>query len=499
MASNHDDDKMTIALNDKLRAIQESIPLFIPELILSIGIIVLLIAGLLIRSHRVIYTLALLAVCISFFQIISNWSQEFEGRDLFGMLHAGSFSMFLKILFDVGAALALVMSFQKDIITKHRSEYTALILTVTLGAHLIVMSTNLVMVFLSLELMSISSYILTGFVFKKESSEGSLKYFLFGSVASAVMLYGFTILYGMSGTLDFTSGAFAEKLISSGSPLLFVAVMLSFSGFLFKISAVPMHPWAPDVYEISPMPVVAFFSVVPKLAGLGILTIVIRTLATTSQYDWQIVLGIVAFLSITVGNFSALRQKSAKRMMAYSSIAQSGFLLLGIIAYSDQGLHFMLFYAVVYLLGNYAVFIGLQFFERNNIYSIDDFKGSGRAFLWPQLFLLIGLISLTGLPPTAGFTAKLFIFSSLWESYQVTGKPFLLGLVLFGLLNTIVALFYYLRIPFFAFIKSGVRNEIHVSDPVKKLFGLILVLLILVLFFTPNLLMSLINRITFVL
>jgi NADH-quinone oxidoreductase subunit N len=207
---------------------------------------------------------------------------------------------------------------------------------------------------------------------------------------------------------------------------------------------------------------------------------------------------VVAILSITVGNFSALLQKNTKRLMAYSSIAQAGFLLIGVVAFLPQGIHFMLFYATVYVAMNFLVFIYLQYFEKNGFVTIAEFEGIGKTFLWPSVFLLIGFIALTGLPPTGGFTAKLFIFSSLWDAYQLTGKNILLWLLIFGLLNTVVSLFYYLRIPYYAFIKNRSINITTNILAFENLFGLILVLLILLFFFSPGLLMGWINKITFV-
>jgi NADH-quinone oxidoreductase subunit N len=363
------------------------------------------------------------------------------------------------------------------------------------------MSTHFLMVLLSLEKISLSSYVLAGYSFTKASSEGSLKYFLFGSVAAAVMLYGFSILYGLTGSLDFSSQQFVEQLIEKNSPLTLIAGLMVLAGFLYKISAAPMHPWAPDVYEAAPVPVIAFLSVAPKLAGLGVLLkfVLAMSLYGQSAYDWQMIVCAIAMLTITIGNFSALWQQNPKRMMAYSSIAQSGFLLIGIVAFLPQGIHFMLFYASIYLLMNFAVFIFLDFFEKKGITSIAQYNGAGKTFAWPSILLLIGLIALTGLPPTAGFTGKLFIFSALWQSYELTGKPLLMWLLIFGLLNTVVSLFYYMRIPYFAFLKSSEPAKTQNIITFENLLGLILVLLLLMLFFLPGLLMGWINKINFVL
>jgi NADH-quinone oxidoreductase subunit N len=184
--------------------------------------------------------------------------------------------------------------------------------------------------------------------------------------------------------------------------------------------------------------------------------------------------------------------------MAYSSIAQSGFLLVGVVAFLPQGMQFMLFYATVYVIMNFLVFIYLQSFENIGLETIASYQGLGRQRVWPMVFLLVGMVALTGLPPTVGFTGKLFIFSALWEAYALSGKPVLLWLLVIGLLNTVVSLFYYLRIPYFAFIKNGESAPSTNKLTFENLFGLLLVLLLLVLFFSPGLLMGWINKITFV-
>jgi NADH-quinone oxidoreductase subunit N len=488
------------SLNEELNSITESFAFFIPELILAAGIMTILLAGLFNNSRNNIFNTITLATAFSAFVFLIGNGLEVNAMLFNGMMQREGFGGFLMLLVDIAVVLTCFMSIQ-NMERRHLSEYYALLLSIALGSHLLLMSTNLTMIFLSIELISLSSYVLVGYSFSKSGSEGSLKYFLFGSVSSAIMLYGFSILYGISGTLDFTSQQFLNSLMDHSSPLLLIGGIMSMAGFLFKIAAAPMHPWAPDVYEAAPIRVIAFLSVVPKLAGIGILTkfLLAMHLFGQSQYDWQIIIAAIAILTIAFGNFSALWQKNPKRMMAYSSIAQSGFLLVGIAAFLPQGIHFMLFYAAVYLLMNFAVFIYLAYFETHGIYSIASFAGTGKQFIWASVCLTIGLIALTGLPPTSGFTAKLFIFSALWESYELTRKVVLLWLLIFGLLNTVVSLFYYLRIPYFAFIKAGETPSNQKKLTFENFLGFILVVLVLVIFFIPGLLMGWINKINFVL
>ena len=449
-------------------------------------------------------SLSLVLLLLSMFFIVFNWESYSVPQKLFnGFLRSDDFSACFRILFDIGGILTVFMTWRRAKEQLHLSEYYTLILSIVLGAHLLAMSMNLIMVFLSLELISISSYVLTGFSFSKSGAEGSLKYFVFGSVASAIMLYGFSVLFGLTGTLDFSSAEFIDQLLHKDSLLFFVGALMALSGFLFKIAAVPLHPWAPDIYESAPMPIVALFSVVPKLAGMAVLTkfILAINIFGQSAYDWQFVISLVSMLSLTAGNFSALLQKNPKRLMAYSSIAQTGFLLVGVSAFLPQGVHFLIFYAFIYTLANYLVFFYLQYFESIGMKTLASFSGAGKSHPVAGILILVGFISLTGLPPTAGFTAKLFIFTSLWEAYHLSGKMILLWLLVFGLLNTVVSLFYYLRIPYYAFIKdrdaeSVIRTNILTFE---NLLGLVLVLVILVLFFNPGLLMGWINKINFVL
>lgn len=491
---------METGLAEKIDWIKESFVYFMPEVILGIGIMLILVLSLFNQiGFKTQSFLSLIIFLAAFSFIILNWSLYTTPVQLFnGMVRSDQFSSFFKLLFDIAAVLTVIMTL-RDRRQKYFSEYYVLLIAIVLGAHILVMSTNFIMVFLALETISICSYVLAGFAFDKKGAEASLKYFLFGAVASAIMVYGLSILYGVSGTLDFSSDNFINQLTSNNTSLVLIASLMVSAGFLYKLAAAPMHPWSPDIYEASPMPIVAFFSVVPKLAGLGVLTKFLGTLNLAGNSDWQIIISVVAILSITIGNFSALKQKNAKRMMAYSSIAQSGFLLVGLVAFLPESIHFMLFYATVYTLSNFLIFVLLQYFESNSIHTIAEFGGSGKKFIWPSVFILVGLISLTGLPPTAGFTAKLFIFSSLWEAFSQSGKSILLWLLIFGLLNTVVSLFYYLRIPYYAFIKPSETSSTQNNSTFENYLALLLVVVILILFFLPGMLMGWINKINFVL
>jgi len=492
-----------LSLSNQLQWIADSSFKILPELSLCSGIVFILILNLIrIHRHLAYIIVSTATVFLSGIIILVQWPTE--PVSLFhSMLSVDSFSATFKILFLTGVLITFCLSGWTRTIS-NPSEYYVLLLSVTLGAHLLVMSTHLIMVLLSLELISLSSYALTGFHFSKQSAEGSLKYFLFGSATTAVMIYGMSMLFGLTGTLQFNSQEFTEKLIGIQSPFFLVASFFILAGFLFKASAAPFHLWAPDVYESAPLPIVAFFSVVPKLAGVAALlkfSLAIN-LYGQSYFDWQSILACIAILSIVIGNLSALWQKDARRMMAYSSIAQAGFLIAAIAPLQLQSMQFFIFYAVVFLIMNFALFISLQQFEINyQTTIIDQLSGLGKKNLVASIVAFFSLIALAGLPPTSGFTGKLFVFSALWESYSQTGKSALLWLFIIGLVNTVISLFFYLKLPFYLFIKNNLLPDHSQSKSftLANLLGLILVVVLFVLFFYPGLLMGLANRINFVL
>jgi NADH-quinone oxidoreductase subunit N len=486
--------QMVNEVNDIIGSLQW----IVPEIILVIATLAFLIAGLFKTQNK---SLAFFSIAIFFAVALLSASRLFYSSPILfgGMLRTDALSSFIKILINFAAMLTCLLSITGS--RNHRSEYFSFLMAIVFGAHLLAMTTNFLMIFISIEIISISSYVLAGFGFDKRGAEGSLKYFLFGSVASAVMLYGFSFLYGMTGSVNFTDDVFFQSLIASQNPLTNFAITAILLGILFKISAAPMHFWAPDVFDAAPVPVVAFFSTVPKLAALTLLLkfFISIKLFGQSQLDWQYYLAVVIILTITVGNFGALKQTNIKRMMAYSSIAQSGFLMIGLIVFLPHGIHFFLFYAAVYVAMNFLVFIYINSFEKAGMVTFADYSGMGKYFVLGHLSLLVGLIALTGLPPTAGFSGKLFLFSSVWSVFQHIGSPIMLALLVFGLLNTVISLFYYLRIPYFAFLKNGKPAITHNILPFENLLGLFLVLILLILFFQPGLLMSWINKINFVL
>lgn len=486
-----------MSLSEQLSNIMGSLAAFVPEVWLFVGFVVVIISDLrwakFTDNQRVqqwLYILALLILVLSGYTIWNQWNEQPNGF-LFGQM------LFLdgKAIFFKGLALlaAIVMLLHSWVMRRMwAGEYFSLVIGIVLGLFLLSMAVNLLMIYLSIELISITSYLLTAFDRTRKSAEGALKYVLFGAVASAVMLYGMSLLYGMTGTLNITDAAFTRQLTQTDTFASFVAILLAISGLLFKISAVPFHVWNPDVYESAPMPVVSFFSVAPKSVAFLVL---IRLLSVVPN-DFQLTLAVISLLTITVGNFSALWQTSAKRLLAYSSIAQAGFVLVGLVAFNQLGLLSAVFYLATYLFISMAAFLLIDILTPLSLNNeVQNFKGLGKVEPFLGILVVIVMMALVGFPLTAGFSAKLLIFSSLWEIYQNNHQNVLLVLFAFGLLNAAVSLFYYLKIPFLLFFREASETNsqsLNVTLP-QRLLALALVIPIVILFFKADWLMNLIG------
>ncbi len=510
---------MTNFLNlpNQLSQILQNLGLLLPELLLSTSFLGLIFIDLFLhqdlkKKHQIVkdssqanHFLMIMTVIIILISINLTVKQFYNTNDtfLFGrMMLLDSKAITFKFLMLVTTIFVLghIYVTQKNFV----GEFYALLLSMVLGLCLMTMSVNLLMIYLSIEIVSISSYILTSIEKSKKSLEGGLKYILFGATSSAVMLYGMSLLYGMTGTLDITSPDFSRGLAQIDTLASSVAIILTISGFLFKVSAAPFHIWTPDVYESAPTPIVAFFSVAPKIAGF---LVAIRFYSALPNH-LQNITAVLALASITFGNFSALWQTNAKRMLAYSTIAHTGFILIGLVTMSQLGMNAIVFYLVIMLFTNLAAFLLIDFLENRlqrreersdstiqqpDYSTIENFKGIGRENPFYGIMMLIVMVSLAGLPPTAGFIAKLNIFTALWESYQTTHESILLWLFIFGLLNTAVSLFFYLKIPFMMFFKEPLENQ-HFELNAKQYFlAIILVLPILILFFKADWLMDLVS------
>jgi NAD(P)H-quinone oxidoreductase subunit 2 len=341
------------------------------------------------------------------------------------------------------------------------AEFVTILLSATLGGMFLSGASELVTIFVSLETLSISSYLMTGYMKRDpRSNEAALKYLLIGASSSAVFLYGVSLLYGLSGgetTLDAIAAGIAH---ASGNLSLGLVVSLVFviAGIAFKISAVPFHQWTPDVYEGSPTPVVAFLSVGSKAAGFALAIRLLVTAFPLVSQEWHFVFTALAILSMVLGNIVALAQTSMKRMLAYSSIAQAGFVMIGMIIGTETGYASMVFYLFVYLFMNLGGFACVILFAlRTGSDRISDYAGLYQKDPLLTLALSICLLSLGGIPPLAGFFGKIYIFWAGWKAGAY-------GLVLLALVTSVVSIYYYIRV-----VKMMVVKEPHeMSDVVKN-------------------------------
>ncbi len=369
------------------------------------------------------------------------------------MLAVDAFAVFFKALAIIGIALVILAAipYMRER-TPYRGEFYALLLITGVAVCLAVSATNLVMLYLAMEFLSITSYVLAGyFRDNRKSGEAAIKYFLYGATASAVMLYGMSLLYGATGATDFA--AVAEALGRRAAPdLLWVgipAILLLLAGFGFKASLVPYHQWAPDTYEGAPTPVTAFLSTVSKATGFAILIRVFLVALPSFEAQWTALLALVSVLTMTLGNLTAIRQTNIKRMLAYSSIAQAGYILIGVAAVSSgpgsssttfNGINGVLIYLMAYLvtnLGAFAVVIAVE--NRSGAVEIRDYGGLIRRSPWLAVTLFVFLLSLAGIPPTAGFVGKLFVFGAAVQAEMIL-------LAVIGALNSVVSAFYYLNV-----------------------------------------------------
>jgi NADH-quinone oxidoreductase subunit N len=448
-----------------------------PEIMLGIVIVLLLVGDLVIPhsglKRRRLTPVAVLGIL--FVGVLVGTSQS-EGIFFSGQLAADPLAKMFKLLFLATAMVGVALSaWSAELPDRHMGEYYALLLSITLGMFLMASANDFLLAYLAIEFVSIVSYAMAGYRLRdKRSSEAALKYVVYGGAASGLMLFGISLFYGMFGTTEFTEGYRALQAYLSAEALdaaaggarafpttLMTSVMLMFAGVGFKIAVVPFHMWSPDVYEGAPTPFTAFLSVGPKAAGFVLLIrIMVGILAApgTGGFDLDAsgflvlagdlpipaALGAVAALSMTVGNLAALTQRNVKRLLAYSSIAHAGYLLMGFVVLSQSALEAVVFYLCLYYLMNIGAFAVAQAVRDRSggNEDISAFSGLGSREPILALAMTIFLLSLTGLPPLAGFIGKFYLFSAVLER---GGTGYVL-LAVIGILNSAVSLYYYMSV-----------------------------------------------------
>jgi NADH-quinone oxidoreductase subunit N len=405
------------------------------------------------------------------------------GRSTFGgMIVLDNYAITLNWIFAIIGIIAIMIAV--DYLPRHgieRGEYYSLILFATTGMMLLGQGTDLIVLFLGLEMLSLCLYILVGFAYPRLSSEeAAMKYLLIGAFAAGFLVFGIALLFGATGSSNLaeinTALVTGQGMQADSRTFLLAGVALVIVGFGYKISMAPFHMWTPDVYEGAPTPVTAFMSVGAKVAGFAALTRFLLLALPTEQAIWMPIVGALAVVTMIVGNVSAVAQTNVKRMLAYSSIGQAGYMLLGTLAGSDRGVEALLFYMLSYALTNLGAFAVLIALEQKGeaAWDLADLAGLWTRRPWLASAMAICMLSLAGVPLTAGFFAKLSVFSAAWEAGQG-----LLALV--GVVTSVIAAFFYLRIISQMFMRDPAREAVVSAGPELNL-GLVLAVVGVIIF-----------------
>ena len=473
---------------DQLSDILDHLSLMSYEVVLMMGALIVLVGGLVTKKTliaRVLFVATLLATLLA-----SVVRQEPE-MIFYDALILDALGDIFKLLFS-GLAIWIVFFPGAQ---KRNSEFYFLILAMMVGSVFMLSASNLLIIYLAVELTSFASYILTNFNFSRKGFEAGIKYLLFGGVSSAIALYGASLVYGISGSLtlsEMNTGGL------SGNPLFNFGLLTFVGGLFFKASLVPFHIWTPSTYQEAPTEAVAILSTVPKI-GAFVLLHRIFDVFDLQDFDWlRLIVMVVGIATIALGTLGALQQNNHKRLIAYGAIAHSGFLLAPLLIPGHSGLNAFTYYSIIYGVMNLAVFYLLDLYESKGISTLEDMTGLGRKESYLGGLLVLVLIALIGLPPTAGFTAKISLFSAMWEWFQMTVDPMLA--IFFGtaVISVVFSLFFYLRIPYYYFFKETEELPTIKSDFVQRFLATIFTGVLLWIFFTPQILNNIAESIKFI-
>ena len=461
----------------------QSLEFFIPELILTITILAALITDLFVKKSRTnvvgwVLGVGLVVVGLS----VYNLSSVPPTTLFLDMIVIDPFSSFMKIVIIIPTLLIIVASWVNDELEKYRKgEYFTIMGIMVMGLFLMTSSVDIIMLYISIEVVSIMSFVLAAYLkLDTRSNEAGLKYVIYGAFSSGVMLFGFSLVYGLAGSTNyFTIQEALSSLDSSANPALIMALLMIFAGFGYKISSVPFHFWTPDVYEGSPSTITAYLSVAPKAAGFAMIIRFFHQVFSDSvgltsnaigstDLPWPEIIGVLAVVTMTMGNLVAIQQKSIKRMLAYSSIAHAGYMMLALPVLSMDAVESVMIYLFIYVFMNLGAFF-IVIFVKNKTggESFEDFEGLGWKMPIVGAFMTLFMLSLTGLPPTAGFVGKLYIFKTLVGA----GSEFL-WLVVAGGVNSVISLYYYFHVVKVMFL-GGKRSDV-ITYPPSTMFGLMI-------------------------
>jgi NADH-quinone oxidoreductase subunit N len=456
----------------------------LPELVLTAGALLVLIVDVMLprTRQRALGWVALLAIGATAASLAPFTSTHVTVAN--GLIAVDRFALFFKIVFLLAAAITVLMSFHYlDVEGAPPGEYYFLILCATLGMMIMAGGIDLITIFIGLETMAVSFYILAGFIKPSQrSNEAAVKYFLLGAFSLGILLYGMSLMYGLSGTTSLRAMAplFAGQ---ESDPRLVLAVILVVAGVGFKIAAVPFHMWAPDVYEGAPTPVTAFLSVGSKAASFAMLLRIFVEGLPAMSADWRLLFEVLSIVTMTVGNVAALTQSNLKRMLAYSSIAHAGYVLIGVVAGTPRGVEATLIYLFIYAFMQLGAFAVIVLLRRQDVIGdeLKDFSGLYFRQPYAAFAMLVFMLSLGGIPPTAGFMGKFWLFGAAIDAGYV-------WLALIGVLNSAISLYYYIRIVVFMYVKDVSIGSAPASVPTLSLALAVAVVATLLLGVYPPLL-----------
>jgi len=483
--------------------ILKDLSLFSPEIALTVTLLAGIVADLIFRRSATVVSAVVMGGLVVTGALVLG-QRDLNTSIFSNMIAVDPFAFFFKLVIILSAILVVVFSLSSGELNspgRKLGEYYFLLVALTLGMMLMVGASNMLMMYLAIELSSITSYILSGYTREApDSSEAALKYVIFGALSSGLMLYGISILYGLTGSLDlYTINRVLPQVLATGGTTgfaLLIAGVLTLAGFGYKISAVPFHFWAPDVYEGAPITITAFLSVASKAAGFAMLirffkvtfidtnavSLPVGTWASMHGFEWTSLVAVLSVLTMTVGNLIAVWQNNLKRLLAYSSIAHAGYMLMGVVVMTNEGLAAVMVYFVVYLFMNLGAFyVVMLIANRTGSEDIEDYRGIGSRAPFLAVALAIFLVSLTGLPPTAGFIGKLYLFAALINHGWV-------WLAIVGALNSVISLYYYVRIFRNMFLRGGEQAAAPLTfGPLHTATVLVLLVptIVLGLYFAP--------------
>lgn len=442
--------------------------LIAPELILTVCACVALVMEVILpyRKSKLTAYFSLIGIALAFVSLALQWSGPLNSEGFYGMVRVDGFALLFRAIFLISAALAIGISTRfLDIEGEQHGEYYSLILFATVGMMFIAVGYDLISLYISLELMALTFYVLVAFTKReKKSNEAAMKYFLLGAFSSGILLYGMSLIYGIAGSTNIgqiatsiskvvtqiqgaVNGTGVDQTILGLRPLLLLGMIALGAGLFFKVAAVPFHMWAPDVYEGAPTSVTAFLSTGSKAASFALYARIFSEALPAMRADWAPLLGLVAAITIMVGNWAAVTQENSKRLLAYSSISNAGYLLLALIANNEYGRIGLVVYLFVYTLMNMGAFGVIISLRRRGIIgdNVDDLTGLAQKAPVMAAMMAIFMLSLGGLPVTGGFIGKYFLFGGLIQQGTTEHKSWYYWLAGWAIINTVVSFAYYFR------------------------------------------------------